>query len=1700
MCRTILQTSSSHGHVASFPYYYYLIRTDAHIKLLNIRIHPYVLESGKNDSTLPLVCEGWVEEFEFSWKWGTGFGEGAQAYIKDVHVRVRGVKLRVHASVVDHPHPQENSTTTTGNNISSSDASPASDPGGSGGDPDWKARYLQQIVDHLTLALESLEISIELPKQEENLQHTVYVVGKKIELITLGGPSSSSPSSTTTMQTPAPDGLRQRLSLGSLSAIIRQTINLDDGITTQELPLLDPVGYRAMVKRVSGRRFMDGIGAGLVITGERILSGMGTNATGVVGNALKVYAGIVQVGCLLQLQKMFGFDEASEDGQPETDCVDSVERDENKSSLFVLPVDYMSLTLQNGTNLRINECVLMLRTDGSVCRCESSKGSLWVDDQSINHTETGTWQVDFLRSSVSVDSHHSSDAQDGDSEKIFDASQDNPEVLANLELHIGQYRKIYQGFNVIMSLFDDSDTATPWTFEVKGDARISLVSSMGTRVKANLSRPRVRYIGSRKNDPGALPGIPCVLSWDSMNVHAPDLGDLSFLIPQVDATSDGLALTMTEAIAVNVDSANSLQGTVDFVNEFLNVMEGESTGVPVRLVLPTVMLQFRKEEMNIEIRNVVASAFDVNVREAIWWSGQGRFSVRNVQCDTFSNTMHLDVMSFSSSDETLSLFEPLEDIRAEVVEGRLVLKGAVAKVMVRQSSQSEGNPTSLWDVSVPIGMDVSLKGLIVYENEVSSLLLQLSHTEIKAVLLDRQSTLNIAWDTLGYDGFELSTGSARLVLSKDLFDISVEVSSFRSTTWPMGRMSGEGVKVRGKLKPTNSSGEAFPIDGIGFVDELGLSIRSVADLCVDGSFCLTEPIADIILKLSTGKIAIEMEKAVIALLQSSNSTTEGVASPSSLHFKVPLPVELLLPRIIVYSANGSNKLLEARSCLTRAYSAGDQTKIDCTWESIMAMRLTLLGGKVSLTLGLEQIVASLALESAASLDWPEGKFSAKGFQAKMVLESSRTSEDSFEIKGIGFIPMTCLSLEEISSLSLTDLVTLSAPVTSCSVEFSEGTCAMQLGDLDLVLDNPSKEPDSSIGSAKQPLETSLPFPVICSVPLVTVRYPFGAINTLRAESVLLELTPDVSSTSGIFSCSVCSIDQLTGHSFAAEVLLSQSDVRGSISCDDLIAVNYNEVSLSMRSLRCSIGVDFKPVTSEFGNGLWVDGVGAVTEAAVSISEIESFSSTGVGCLVFPLTGTKMLFNDGVLEICLGDVHWCHSKTSAPAQVPSQAEFSMEPFLATFRLPFPLKMLMCSAKVYNPDQMNPTLQWEKVSLECMAQNPVSGARLTWEKSLLYGVDVNTTAIDISSEGSQVTVKVSVASAFLNDTTRASFSVKSMTATMVVETSLETSVVGFPVDFMGQVIEIETNIEEINSLYVPSSGTLLSPLRKTKVSFYSGVSRIHLDQVYWHDLAGSQNQSSDASSLAEYASMFSFPIEISVNIARIDNDPFNSAYNSKQSTFGFKNFLCQVLPVKPSSFLVPFVVSKVEEVWYLQMVQVPSLQLRGCIDLRKPHCIQMLVLDVHTLYLSAEFTSMDWSSALTQAHESSPPVPLPHAKISELDLVLSGKGKLLAMKNSALHCKAFCGSETTNSDSLSKHYVAIVKKRIPYLLSNAEVLGSNVGDSIGISAASVVMKSTLMGSVAGVGARDAVGGALSLGKLSRGASESDRYHLGMFTVDG
>ena len=1065
---------------------------------------------------------------EFRWEWGTGHGEGAHAYVKDAQLRIAGVQLRIYATYHDPPSPSRRRDTVV--------TEPTSTPR----DPDWKARYLQQIVDHLLLNIESVQIVVDLPSNETSVLTKLCVTASDMQLVTLGGS--------------AEQGLRQRLVLGSLAAVV-QTCSAD--ATLQQLPLLDPIGYAAIVQRVSGRRFVDGIGNGLIISGERDMEGGGVHPNNIAHatRGLRFHTGVTQVASLLQLQKMFGLDKAPTDNDYSSPAHAPLA--ENKSSLFVLPTKFMSLVLENGTDISFQDCIVTFRTDGSTCRVDCTNGNLCLDGTSINHTKAGLWRVDLLRYLITVESNPDSQSlatQESTSSSSNDAFYDSQETesaepaLTELEIGVDHCRKIYQGFNSILPLFDENDTngsVTPWTFQVDGVAAITLISSMGKKAFTKLDRPCLRYIGSNNADSDNVSGLPVVYQWNSVEIKAPELGNLCLFLRRVDSSDDGQSMSFSQASSVSLSSLDDTQTALHFLEEFTSIMEGESIGLPLKVRLSSCAVCFQKEEIKMNVREAVAIGFDVTLASVSGTVKEASFSLEELRCNTSTSTVNIKRISSANLNGVASLVKPVEDLKLQwdaPLDGATFgkLSAEVGTVLIQlpspSSSVEKQEALPIWNLKPPAELDISIRSAEVRQSGLSNAFLGIDSTRIKVVPSVEQTALGMTWKSLNYQDCWVTEGSATFTLSTTCLDTQIETSAFGWSKYD-------------------------------------------------------------------------------------STSTKGTARTEQMKMK-------------------------ARLC---------------------------------------------PISSVASMD-----------------------------------------------------------------PHSRGP----------------------------------------------IGYPVEALR------------------------------------------------------------------------------------------------GCVTAFEVSLGKIVSCCVPEVGILVSPVQNAMVSFSNGQLKTKIGEIHWQDSNTQ--------------------------------------------------------------------------------------------------------------------------------------------------------------------LSETSSDF----------------------------AITDCIDVFRFPIEILLGGFRLDSGPANE----EQPIFGFKDLRLMTQPADSSSFLVPFSVSSLRDIWYQRLVEIPFLQIHGALSLHQPRTIHRPKLTLSNMTLSADFSSTKWADTILQKTETSKPIPLPHVELSAFDLLLRGKGGVIAVKGSTLNCSRFTGNETSNSQSVTEHYIRIVKKRIPFLLSSADVAGVNVGDSIGMAVARTAMRSSVVGSVAGLGVRDAVGGAITLGKESRGASETHRYHFG------
>jgi hypothetical protein len=183
-------------------------------------------------------------------------------------------------------------------------------------------------------------------------------------------------------------------------------------------------------------------------------------------------------------------------------------------------------------------------------------------------------------------------------------------------------------------------------------------------------------------------------------------------------------------------------------------------------------------------------------------------------------------------------------------------------------------------------------------------------------------------------------------------------------------------------------------------------------------------------------------------------------------------------------------------------------------------------------------------------------------------------------------------------------------------------------------------------------------------------------------------------------------------------------------------------------------------------------------------------------------------------------------------------------------------------------------------------------------------------------------------------------------------------------------------------------------------------------------------------------------------------------------------------------------------YLNSVHVPSLFAEATIDPSNMHIISDVRLNVAEAELTADFKSEDWSKQIENNTEADPML-LPNANVSKINLTLHFIGGGITLENAKIGLQEFDGNASTRSDTLAKHYVKLVKKRLPFLFTKANVAGVNVGDSLSSAVATIAVQSSLVGTLVGVVGKDGVGAAITAGKATRGATENERYHFGDFS---
>eukprot|EP00529_Nitzschia_sp_RCC80_P007842 CAMPEP_0113466944 /NCGR_PEP_ID=MMETSP0014_2-20120614/14549_1 /TAXON_ID=2857 /ORGANISM="Nitzschia sp." /LENGTH=1332 /DNA_ID=CAMNT_0000359215 /DNA_START=71 /DNA_END=4070 /DNA_ORIENTATION=+ /assembly_acc=CAM_ASM_000159 len=287
--------------------------SDTRIVLTNVQIRPQYYQQH-------FKIGGVVDEIEFSWLWG---GNEQTSWIRETMLSIRGVRVKVvrHCSTKISSEIKDQDRLTLLKEeedvedsaaVAPVDSPPTSSPSSSSSS--YLEKLVRQVVDHLTLKMEDINITVDVPSSTSTLsssndatnEHDFETVVdddvatslvahfNSIRLISLGRKQRQRRSEGSSSEVgeeedddddddeddedqnlggeeDEPEVLSQHLSVHgcSLDIVVTTTRGTVAATRNKTIPLLEPFGYTAHATRRSGRRFQDGIMLGIDVIGDK---------------------------------------------------------------------------------------------------------------------------------------------------------------------------------------------------------------------------------------------------------------------------------------------------------------------------------------------------------------------------------------------------------------------------------------------------------------------------------------------------------------------------------------------------------------------------------------------------------------------------------------------------------------------------------------------------------------------------------------------------------------------------------------------------------------------------------------------------------------------------------------------------------------------------------------------------------------------------------------------------------------------------------------------------------------------------------------------------------------------------------------------------------------------------------------------------------------------------------------------------------------------------------------------------------------------------------------------------------------------------------------------------------------------------------------------------------------------------------------
>jgi hypothetical protein len=647
------------------------------------------------------------------------------------------------------------------------------------------------------------------------------------------------------------------------------------------------------------------------------------------------------------------------------------------------------------------------------------------------------------------------------------------------------------------------------------------------------------------------------------------------------------------------------------------------------------------------------------------------------------------------------------------------------------------------------------------------------------------------------------------------------------------------------------------------------------------------------------------------------------------------------------------------------------------------------------------------------------------------------------LPGLGKLSSATGTIHDIVDLSIAKVGHLAKPIGVCTIVLDESMTAVKCDKIDFCCPDIDGVGTQNTGVATTGTSFKLPF---CF------------------EAKRFILMPEY----GLGKPAIC-FDGLQ-----VNLLLHQETITMNASCTCVQVRGPDQAKLAVKGVRLDImglvangiktEICLENFRSDTTKSISVPALGVVSEAKIGIASLSKIVIPGIGKIDREIVDTTVVLSKGCLKVNFGHVEW-NSSTFIDKHFPSNSSSEMLIDRSIFN--YPIEVAVQSLKIKD-ESSNALVCCEKLNASLRRDPFEESLRLAIQLGLFSGSAYE--GASIAADGTSLTASISQA------------------------TTNETAVPELiSIPGIGNISSAILSISELSNLSVPYLACLTKPARSLTIRFEEGAIAFDCPEICV------QRSTIKRGPIDNSQPPFNLPYKMNISIQAFQvNELLLHGKSEREMECRSLNLALEPVFARVGSMRgspgagVYFSCEDAKSIEDSTVINIPNLSASGLVQFDQPSKIGNLVVNIEQAQLTADFSSVNWSESLEK--EPSIVMQLPLALVPQFELTLEYVGTLININNAKIACEAFDGNSKTTFDSIGAHYVAVVKRRLPFLLTKTDIAGSNIGDGVGMMAGKYFMNTSVIGATVGVASRDAIGSALTQGKAARGVASSEKYKFG------